>query len=263
MRIGIAIATLLLAGTVCKAQTAMDFNRVDCNGANHHLFADLDAGKVVILEFFMGPNCTSCMDAAQEIEGMKTKLLMAHPGKIMTYALGFQDNYSCSLISNWVSSQSLTAIPMDSGEAQVAHYGGFSMPTIVVLAGTSHGVIYSANPNNGGYTPGDTSSMSSSIKNFFNPTGVQPIASVINSVSVYPNPANATAHIQLEIMENTELSIQVLSLTGQVVADVVNEKVDAGSVVKTIPVEKMTSGSYVVRITANGISTYRKLDIVR
>jgi thiol-disulfide isomerase/thioredoxin len=256
---------ILLLGTASFAQptTAMDFNRMDCNGNMRHLFTDLDSGKVVILEFFMGPNCTSCMDAAQEIEGMKTQLLASYPGKVMTYALGFQNSYTCATITTWVTSQGLTAIPMDSGATQVAYYGGFSMPTIVVVAGANHDIIYSANPNNGGYTPGDTSTMSTNIKNFFSPVSVESVPSPIASVQAYPNPANTEVHLTLQLNESSEISISMVDMTGRTVATVISDRVAAGEYHNSFDISRLASGSYFLKITANGTTSAQRINVVR
>ena len=248
---------------VSEAQTtAMDFNRMDCNGNMRHLFTDLDSGKVVILEYFMGPNCTSCMDAAKEIEAMKAKFLATHPGKVMTYAMGFQNSYSCATITAWVTSQSLSAIPMDSAALQVAYYGGFSMPTIVVVAGTSHNIIYTANPNNGGYANGDTSKMSIEINKFFNPTNVKNIPASIGSVNIYPNPANGSLHVQFDVKQPTAVSIRIIDVTGKVVADAVNENVSKGNFTKAISTSDLAQGVYMLSVSANGHTSYNRISIV-
>src|SRR5574338_191452 len=113
--INLIVICIVASVSIATGQTtAMDFNRMDCNGTMRELFKDLDSGKVVILEYFMGPNCTACEDAAKEIEGLKTKFLAKYPGKVMSYAMGFQNSYSCSTIKSWVSNLGISAIPMDS-----------------------------------------------------------------------------------------------------------------------------------------------------
>ncbi len=58
--------TLMFVLTISKAQTtAMQVTRTDCNGNNIDIFADLDAGKVIILHFFM-PNCGACPPVAKK-----------------------------------------------------------------------------------------------------------------------------------------------------------------------------------------------------
>ena len=46
------------------AQTVMQLDRKDCNGAKHDLFADLDSGRAVVLFFWM-PSCSSCPPPAK------------------------------------------------------------------------------------------------------------------------------------------------------------------------------------------------------
>src|SRR5438270_7109205 len=82
--------------------TALNFNRNDCNGVNHDLFTELNAGNAVILEFFM-LSCSACVTAGQKLESMKATLLAQYPGKIKSYAFGFQDSYTCASIKNWVT----------------------------------------------------------------------------------------------------------------------------------------------------------------
>ena len=219
--------------------------------------------RLLSLSSLWGLTAILCMVAASEIEGMKSQLLAAHPGKVMTYAMGYQNSYSCATISNWVTSQGLSAIPMDSAATQVAYYGGFSMPTIVVLAGTTHNIIYTANPNNGGYTPGDTSTMSTSIKNFFNPTEVENVRNAITTVYVFPNPATDNVNLSVDVQRSTDLTVQVVNLSGQVVANIVNQKVSAGVFSTSFSTVGLPAANYLVRFTTDGNTTLRTLTIVK
>ncbi len=62
---------LMFVCTISKAQTVIQLKGVDCNGNSHDLMADLDAGKAVLLHFFM-PSCGSCPPPAQKIQKMAT-----------------------------------------------------------------------------------------------------------------------------------------------------------------------------------------------
>ena len=76
---------LLLSIVVSKAQTtALDFNRIDCNGNSHHLYSELDSNNVVILEFIMLA-CNTCNDAGQDLTEMHSKLDIQFPGKVRFY----------------------------------------------------------------------------------------------------------------------------------------------------------------------------------
>jgi hypothetical protein len=63
--------------------------RNDCSGANHHLFADLDAGKFVLLHFFMS-SCSSCPPSAKRIQYMANNINAAHPGSVIGYAIPYE-----------------------------------------------------------------------------------------------------------------------------------------------------------------------------
>ncbi len=85
------------------AQTAMDFEGNDCNGNYHHLFADLDAGKAVLIHYYM-PNCGSCPPPAQKIQAMANKINASYPGAVTGYAFPFQNSTTCAYSATWVSS---------------------------------------------------------------------------------------------------------------------------------------------------------------
>src|SRR5688572_892045 len=91
------IAALMFVFTISRAQTVMQISGNDCNGVSHDLFSDLDAGKAVILHFFM--TCASCPPPAQKIQAMANNILATHPGMISAYALGYTNSYSCSTVA--------------------------------------------------------------------------------------------------------------------------------------------------------------------
>ncbi len=96
-------ALLLITINNAKAQTsAMQFAGVDCNGNAVDLFADLNAGKAVILHFYM-PNCGSCPPPAQKIQAMANKINATHPGMVKGYAFPFQNSTTCTYSSSWVT----------------------------------------------------------------------------------------------------------------------------------------------------------------
>jgi hypothetical protein len=255
------ISILSVNNSFAQATTAMDFNRADCNGTMHHLFTnDLDSGNVVILEFFMGGGCAACISAGHTLESMKTGLLAAHPGKIRAYTSGFSNSMSCATISTWVSSNGFTSTPIDSGATPVAYYGGFGMPTIVILAGTTHKVIYT----DIGFSSSDTVAMKSKINSFFAGTlAVTNLPASQNSINIFPNPANDKLNINMLVKEQGELNIQIVDLTGKLLLTVANEKVKEGDFTKTVNISSLSNGLYVVKVTINGNTSSSKLTIAK
>ena len=266
-KLPVKFASFIIAGmliglsTISYAQTtAMNFNRPDCNGNMQHLFDDLDAGNAVIIEFFM-QSCASCVTAGDKLEAMKTDLLAEFPGKIKSYAIGYENTYSCSSNANWVSSNGYTSIPMDSGEAQVAYYGGMGMPTIVILGGGSaHSVL--GNPYDG-FVISDTAKMAADIRSFLNPaTGINCIKTNIEAFQFYPNPSNDLINFSGNIKENSQLKIDIIDIAGKQVEVVLNEKANAGNFKKSFSAASLPNGSYLIRIKTNDtIATY-KLSII-
>lgn len=164
----ISIITFLMISTFSKAQSVLPLNGLDCNGVSHDLYADLDAGKASILFFWM-PSCSSCPPPAMEIQKMVNKILVNYPGKVTAYAMPFNNTTSCTSSSSWVSTNSLSLyMPYDSGATQVANYGGFGMPTVVLLGGkgTNRRVMFSTLS----YTASDTTIMRDSILNILKST---------------------------------------------------------------------------------------------
>ena len=257
------IVTALLLGiaaTSAQAQTtAMDFNTTDCNGNATSLFADLDAGKAVVLFYFM-PNCGSCPPPAQKIQAMANNINAAHPGKVKAYAFPFNNTTACSYSQTWVSSNNLSMYaPMDSGAAAVAHYGGFGMPTVVLVGGSNHRVMFSTLS----FSTSDTTTMRDSILALIGaPTGVDEISNEISSLSVYPNPTPGMVTIAVALKTQSSLIIDVVDITGKRVALVSEDKNAAGSIRRTFNTAALANGIYNIRINANGRIVNRKLNVV-
>jgi len=244
-----------------NAQTAMQLSGPDCNGINHDLFADLNSGKAVILHFFM-PNCASCPPPAQKIQTMANNILANHPGVITAYAMPFNNTTTCAATASWVTSNNLSLyMPYDSGAIQVAHYGGFGMPTIVLLGGANHRVMFSTKS----FNTSDTTEMRDSILALIGAlpgTGVANLPSDIQSVKLYPNPTNTSSTVQLELKEATNLKIQLMDVTGKIVSTILTASNATGKISKEINTSNLPAGIYVVKILANGVTSKQTLSIV-
>ncbi|MEO6831018.1 MAG: T9SS type A sorting domain-containing protein [Chitinophagaceae bacterium] len=257
----VALAVASAASSFAQT-TARNFTQTDCGGTSRNLYTDLDGGNIVIMEWYMGPSCQPCKDAAKEIEALKTELLASHPGKIISYTWGFQDSYTCAATSSWLSDVGSTAIGMDTGAALVAYYGGFSMPTIVVAEGTDHKILWSANPNNGGYSNGDTSKIRAAINGFYSPTAVSNVASNIGAATVFPSPTQSNTTIQVQLNTTSTVQTQILNIAGQVVLQLPAEKTN-GIYTKVISTDGFAAGMYTVRIVADGEVITRKLSVIK
>ena len=251
---------LLLSTKNLKAQatTAMQLSGTDCNGVYHDLFADLDAGKVVLLHFFMA-SCGSCPPPAQAIQAMANNVMMSHPGMITGYAIPFNNTTDCNYTAAWVSSNGLSLYaPFDSGQTQVAHYGGFGMPTVVMLAGSNHSVLFTSLS----FSISDTTEMRDSILSFFNSTaGINDLPNSVAAFNVFPNPVSDVMSINLELKESSSVLIDITGITGKQIAIIADEKQSTGFAKKQFSTSTLPNGNYLVRLSVNGKSVTKKISI--
>ena len=248
---------LMFVITISKAQTAMPLNGMDCNGVSHDLIADLDAGKAVILHFFM-PNCGSCPPPAKKIQAMANNILAKNPGKITAYAMPFDNGTTCTYAASWVSSNGLSLYaPYSKGAEQVANYGGFGMPTIVLLGGKDHKVLFSTLS----FSTTDTTIMRDKILALLSgKTGVNEVPNIVSSFNVFPNPANENISINIDLKQTANIMLDLIDITGKQVALLMNENQN-GIVSKQFNTEHLQNGIYLVRLQVNGKIETQKISI--
>lgn len=251
---------LLLVITISNAQTPMQFTGVDCNGATVDMFADLDAGKAVILHFYM-PSCGSCPPPAQKIQTMANNINAMYPGMVKGFAFPFQNSTTCSYSAGWVSSNNLGTLyqPMDSGATQVANYGGFGMPTVVLLGGSGDNkrVMFSTLS----FSTSDTTMMRDSILAMLNgSTGINDLPGSVASFKVFPNPASDNVFINIDLKETTNMQIDVTDITGKQIAVIMNE-IQGGLVSRQYSLAMLPSGNYFIRLLANGKTATQKITV--
>jgi hypothetical protein len=246
---------VLLFAFVCACtfsnaqQTAMQFTGVDCNNNPVDLFADLDAGKAVVLFYYM-PNCGSCPPPAQQIQSMANTIMNTFPGMVKGYAYPYQNTTSCTYSASWVTNNNLAMYaPMDSGATQVAYYGGFGMPTVVLLGGTDHRVMWSTLS----FMSSDTAIMRDSILNLFAATGINDPGNTVSNVSLYPNPANDKLQLEMNVLHASPVKVEIVNLLGETVSTVSSSPA-TGTVRLEIPTAGLGNGAYFVRITAENRS---------
>jgi thiol-disulfide isomerase/thioredoxin len=236
----------------------MDFSGNDCNGIYRHLFADLDSGKAVLLHFYM-PSCGSCPPPAQKIQAMANNINATHPGKVKAYAFPFNNTTTCTYSSFWVSSNGLSLYaPMDSGATMVAYYGGFGMPTVVLLGGTNHRVMFSTQS----FVTSDTTVMRDSILAML-ATGINEMPTDVSSFNIYPNPASDVISIDLELKESSTVYIEITDVFGKQIAILMNEKQNSGQLKKQFSTAMLPKGNYLFHSIINGRSFSKKLTIIR
>lgn len=252
----LTILFLIFGIKVSNAQTATPFAGVDCNGNLVDLFADLDAGKAVVLEFYM-PNCGGCPPPAQRIQTMGNKINQTYPGMVKGYAFPYQNSTTCAYSASWVNSNNLSSFwtPMDSGAYQVAYYGGFGMPTVVLLGGQDHRVMFSTLS----FSSSDTTIMRDSILALLGSTGINDLPENVNSFSLYPNPSKDNVSISLQVSKSEQLKIEMVDNSGKIVNVLLDENI-IGNWTQEFNISALAPGHYFIRLMVGDKTITRQLN---
>ncbi len=239
---------------------AMDFQADDCNGNPQHLFADLDAGQAVVLFYYM-PSCGACLPPAQKIQAMADNINENCPGMVKGYAYSYQNSTTCSYTAGWVTSNNLPFfVPMaGNGEEQLANYGGFGMPTVVLVGGTNHDILWSTQ----NFVTSDTTTMRDIILNMSCVAGLNDLNNTKSSLTVYPNPSNVVVTLNFTNENVSDFSYTISDLLGNIVVSSNTESVEKGIIERNVNTTSLANGNYLLNISLNGSIETRKISIIR
>jgi hypothetical protein len=104
------------------------------------------------------------------------------------------------------------------------------------------------------------------------PTGLCGATSVDDEVSVpstfelaqnYPNPFNATTNISFTLDEASNVSVEVFNILGEKVTTLVDGNLEAGEHTLNWDAAKYTSGVYMYKLSANGVSETRRMVLLK
>ncbi len=79
----------------------------------------------------------------------------------------------------------------------------------------------------------------------------------------YPNPFNPTSNIQFTLPQSSDVKLQVFSITGQLVATLVNGKMSAGEHVVQFDAGNLASGVYIYRMMAGKFVQTKKMTLIK
>ncbi len=205
---------LLFCAIIGNAQTnAVDFTANDCAGNSHHLFAELDAGKVIVISFV--EPCSACIGPSQNAYTTVQSYASSNPGKVVFYLSDDQANTPCSSLIGWANGNGMPGITIFSDPAvKESDYGKFAMPKVVVLAGTDHKVYYIGDDGIFG------SVLQDAINSALSATSVTQVQQQMTSLSVSPNPASDQLYVNYVTDGFSDINIDVCNLNGSILKSV-------------------------------------------
>jgi hypothetical protein len=238
--------------SLTKAQTtAMNFTQTDCDGMEHQLFSELDAGNVIILEYMM-LNCAPCVTGTKAMESVIKPYDLSHPGRVHLYSFAFLNSYTCEQIVQWKRDFDFSHPAFSQGEEQVAYYGGMGMPTLVVVGTNEHKVFYKSI----GYTPDVDDQVREALDSalLYTASGVEDKI-ITGSFKVYPT--LFTEHLNVETgKEFYGAELIVFDAFGR---QVLNFRISENGRAD-IAVQWLSKGVYIARLkSSNGFSEGVKL----
>jgi hypothetical protein len=81
------------------------------------------------------------------------------------------------------------------------------------------------------------------------PLGIQDHAA-LNGVSVYPNPANASANLELNLLNSDNVTVEMFDMTGKLISSENKGELAAGQHIMSLNTANLSNGMYFVKITA-------------
>ena len=247
---------LMFVLTISKAQTAFDFTATDCASVSHTLFTDLDAGKTVVMVWVMP--CGACIGSA--VAASNTIATMGNPNVV--FYLFDDAGGSCSGLSNWSSTNSITASATFDNAGNVnpqANYGSGGMPKTVVVGGGNTHTIYFA--ENGTVT---TTQLQDAINNSLSAiAGVSDFKNVTAEISLYPNPATSATELVYTLSKASNVSIEVFNTLGQKIISSPSENLIAGKQTFEINTSVLHEGIYFVQLNVDGESITSKFSVAK
>jgi hypothetical protein len=250
------LVAALCSGTTLRAQTtATDFTANDCSGVSHHLFSELDAGKVIVAVFVMP--CSGCIIPANDAQNVVESYVATHPGKVEMFLVDDDALTPCATLQSWRNANGLHLMPTFSDPSFVqSQYGTPAMPKIVVMGGPDH-LIYDIQDN-----AVDIPKLGNSIDVALGiATGVQSTKVAAANFSVFPNPASGSFSVSLTAEAHSAADIELIDVSGKVVSSKFVSLKKGGNTFD-VSIAGQAPGLYTVKLS-NGDADYESKLLVK
>ena len=246
------LVVLCISTKILSQTTATDFTVNDCDGNTHHLFSELNSGKVVVIAWVMP--CPPCATHAISAYSSALNFETSHPNRVKYYLVDDFANTTCSALSSWASSNGLGSTTMFSEAAiSMTDYGQIGMPKIVVLGGLNHQIYFNQNSS--------TQGIDAAIIQALQATNINDGISEID-IELFPNPSSDFLNISYNLTSHSDLTIEIFNMIGQSSMDIINIHNTYKGTYK-LDVSNLPIGTYFLKCNSNNICKVTKFTIVR
>jgi len=233
---------LSVATVLASAQTATNFNCNDCSNVPHELFAELDAGKVIVLVWVMP--CGACTGPSLTTYNVVESYQSSNPDKVRMYLCDDFANTSCTSLNSWKNSTGLTnAVTFSDAAINMGDYGSAGMPKIVVLGGGGHTVFYNVN------NTVNITDLQDGIDAALLATGIQEQSELASSLNVYPDPIMDNAQIKFTLARSADVTLDLYDLSGKLVKNVYGGRLSAGVHSIELATDAIPAAVYLVKLS--------------
>jgi hypothetical protein len=237
-----------------SAQQATDFTATDCSGNQHNLFSELDAGKVVVLNWVMP--CTTCIPASVSTYNISQSYTNSHPGRVSYYLIDDNGGTICATLITWASNNFIEPDVVFSNAGNVidqANYGGSGMPHIVII-GPDHNIYF----NGLDLAADDSVGIINAINQALNAVGIN--ERTINEFQLSVEVKPGTAIVNFSLSKSSEVMLEIFDAAGHLEAMRECGKLQQGAHKIFFPF-KPAKGIFLVRLKAEKKMQTIKFDI--
>ncbi len=245
-KVNMVLVFLLIGIQSFSQTTATNFNSSDCAGNNHDLFAELNSGKVIVLDWVMP--CASCLIPSKTAYNIVQTYATTNPGKVVMYICDDYANTNCTSLSSWVDGNAMpNTVKFSNNIIKMTNYGVAGMPKIIVMGGINHTIYF----NEINTASGNSTKLQDAIKSALAAASIpeKPVLS-FSSLNLFPNPAVNSSTISLTLINPSEVTIELFDYVGQKVTTVLaNEKLSQGENKINFSTQDIANGFYFIKVS--------------
>jgi hypothetical protein len=252
------ISLFSLVISIGFTQTATNFNCNDCDGVNHDLFTELDAGKVIVICWVMP--CGACVGPALTTSNVVQSFQTSHPDKVFMYMVDDYANTNCNSLNNWANNKNIKPASVFSNSAiNMLDYGSTGMPKVVVVGDVDHSVFYNANNSV------NATALQEAINTAITATttGVAEGKTVFSSVEFFPNPSSTSSTIVFSLEKLSDVNVEIYDQLGKKVSEISFTSLPQGENKIEISTAEFINGIYFVKLSDGHQSKMIKVAITR
>ena len=253
-RINVLILLILFFLSGVTQNNATDFTALDCDGVSHHLFSELDSGKVIVIAWVMpcGPCGSIALDAYTASLGYST----TNPGRLDFYLVDDFANTDCQSLFSWADNLGMgNCTKFSDPTIDMSDYGQIGMPKIAVIGGAGHYVYFNKNSS----TQDITSAIDLALIGTPVTTSIKENEKLL-SFNCYPNPVIGKLNISYNLKNATKLKIELFNLLGEkVFTQVLFSKNLNGTY--SINLQDLPNGTYLVKLADGEIQNSKIITV--